>query len=105
MGLENTHRFAALDQQRFVILKAFQGRNDGVIASPITRCFAGSAVNNQVVRLFSYIRIQVVHQHPQRRFLVPAFAVQCGARVGMDRIAGTFLEIFGTHTHLYYLKF
>ena len=34
----------------------------------------GAAVDDQFIRLLGNLGIEVVHQHPQRAFLLPAFA-------------------------------
>src|SRR5260370_9996679 len=41
---------------------------------PIPRRLACSPVHHQLFRLLRHFRIEVVHQHPQRRFLLPSLA-------------------------------
>ena len=45
---------------------------------PTPRRPSGAAVNDQAVRRLRDVRIEIVHQHPQRGFLMPAFAA-CSA--------------------------
>ena len=71
---ENADGLAGLHEQRFVIFERAQRRDDRVIALPVARRFAAPAVDDQVFRLLGHLGIEVVHQHAQRRFLLPAFA-------------------------------
>jgi len=43
-------------------------------AFPIPRRPTRSPVNNQLLRLLRHFRIEIVHQHPQRRLLLPPLA-------------------------------
>src|SRR5258706_11680223 len=43
-------------------------------AFPIPRRPPRSTVNNQLLRLLRHFRIEVIHQHPQRRLLLPPLA-------------------------------
>ena len=71
---EDADRLAGLDQQRFVVLEALEGADDGVEAVPVARGFAGAAVDDEVVGALGDFGIEVVHQHAQGGFLMPAFA-------------------------------
>ena len=91
MSAENTDRFARLHQQRFVVFQLAQASHDGMEGGPIPRGAPGSAVDDQILRFLRHVRIEVVHQHPQRGLLLPAFArdlaVPRGARM-VGREAG-----------------
>src|SRR5260370_11853188 len=41
---------------------------------PVSRRFPCSSVNHQILGLFGNLWVEIVHQHAQRRFLLPAFA-------------------------------
>ena len=41
---------------------------------PIPRRFSGAAVDDQIVRFFSDLRIEIIHEHAQRGFLLPTLA-------------------------------
>ena len=76
---EHTDRFAGLDEQRFVVIERFQRPHDGVERLPAPRSLARPAVDDEVVGPFGHVRVEVVHQHPQRGFLRPALARECRA--------------------------
>src|SRR5437588_6455284 len=71
---EFAHRFARLDEQRLVILELAQRANNRVERLPTSGSAARSAVDDQLFRILSDIRIEIVHQHPHCGFLVPSFA-------------------------------
>ncbi len=78
---ENADRLAGLHEQRFVVFEGAERSDDRVIAVPIASRLAAPAVDDQIFGLFGNLGIEVVHQHAQRRFLLPAFA-------GKGRAAG-----------------
>ena len=53
-------------------------------ASQRPRRPAGPAVDDEVVRVLGDLRVEVVHEHPERGFLLPAAAGQLGAARGAD---------------------
>ena len=73
VSFENTDRFARLDQQRFVILQPFEHFDNFVVTVPVTRCSTDTAVDDQLLRAFRDLRVEIVHQHAQGRFGQPAF--------------------------------
>src|SRR5438874_8398456 len=74
MGAKFSDRFAGLDKKRLVVFKPAQRTDDSFKTFPTSRRPSGAAVNDQSVRRFRDFRIEIVHQHAQGRFLVPAFA-------------------------------
>ena len=74
VGSEDADRLARLNQQRLVVLEAAQFAHDRVERVPASSRPAGAAVDDQVVRAFGHLGIEVVHKHPQRGFLSPALA-------------------------------
>jgi hypothetical protein len=87
VGAEHAHRLARLHQQGFVVVQGFQGGDDHVEILPCAGGAADAAVDHQLMRVFSHIGVQVVHQHPHRRFGQPAFGGDLGAGGGED-VAG-----------------
>ena len=90
---ENSHRLAGLHEQRFVVFERAKRRDDGVKAFPVARRFAAPAVDDQIFGLFGDLGIEVVHQHAQRGFLLPAFAgKRSAARRAHRLVAGRFIR-------------
>jgi hypothetical protein len=83
---EHTDCPPALHQQRLVVLQPAQLAHDRVIVLPAPRRLARAAVDHQILRALGHIRIEVVHQHPQRGLLLPAFARQLTSVRGSDRL-------------------
>ncbi len=75
---EDTDRLARLDQQRLVVLQATQLANDRVEGGPAPGGSAGAAVDDQVLRAFGHLGIQVVHEHAQGGLLGPTLAGSLG---------------------------
>ena len=72
MRAEDSHRLPGLDEQGLVGLQGLQSVDDGIKTGPVARGFAGSAVDDELVGLLRHLRIEVIHEHPQRGFLRPA---------------------------------
>jgi hypothetical protein len=84
---------ARLHEQRLVVPELLELADDHVEGRPRARRFAGAAVDDEVVRPLGHLGVEVVHQHPQRGFLLPAAAAQGrsawsahGARAGRRRV-------------------
>src|SRR5713226_8822466 len=71
---KNPNRLSRLHQQRLVVRQSSQRLHNRMKTFPIPRRFSRSAVHHQIFRLLRHLRIQIVHQHPQRRFLLPPLA-------------------------------
>ena len=84
MGLKDTDRFSRLHEQRLVIRETLERADNRLEAAPIPRGAARSAINDQVLRLLCHLRIEIVHEHPERCLLMPPFAADCGATRGSD---------------------
>src|ERR1700687_1140555 len=82
---ENADWFAALHEQRLVVAERPELADDGVVAFPVARGLSRPAVHNQILRPLGHIRIEVVHQQPERGFLVPSLARDAGASRRSDR--------------------
>ena len=85
MGPQDADRLARLDEQRLVVPERPQLADDRVEGGPRPRRPAGPAVDDEVVRVLGDLRIEVVHEHPERGFLLPAAAGQLAAAGGADR--------------------
>ena len=79
VGLEDPHGLARLDHQRLVGFERPQRAGDRVVARPVARGLARAAVDDQVVGPLGDVGVEVVHQHAQRGFLLPALAGEAGA--------------------------
>jgi len=85
MRVKDPDRFPRLDRQRLVVAEPLELAHDRVERLPIARRFPDPAVDDQIVRPFRNIGIEVVHQHPQRRFGLPALCAQGAAARRADR--------------------
>ena len=91
VGAKNSHRLAGLNEQCFVVFERAERIDDGVVTIPVASSLAASAVDDQVFWLFGDFRVEVVHQHAESRFLLPAFAGNRGAARGaLGLVAGGF---------------
>ena len=79
MGAEDADRLAGLHAQRLVGFERAQRRHDAVEALPVARRAADAAIDHELVRLLGHLRIEIVHQHAQRRFGEPALRADVGA--------------------------
>ena len=82
---EHPDRLAALDQQGLVVLEPPERRDDPLVALPVAGRLAAAAVDDQLLRPLGDRGVEVVHQHPERRFLVPALAGERRPGGGGDR--------------------
>src|SRR5450755_3049632 len=84
---------AGLHQKGFVVLKLSQRTHDRVISFPASRGAPGSSVDDQLIRIFCDLRIEIIHEHAHGGFLMPTFATHlAAARRPNDpsRTGGTF---------------
>jgi hypothetical protein len=87
VGTKDADGLARLDEQSFVAFQALQRLDDPVIAFPIARGAADAAIDDQLVRRFGDVGVEVVHQHPHRRFGEPAFRGDLAAGCRADHAA------------------
>ncbi len=83
-GPQHPDRLAGLHQQRLVVSQRAQGPHDRVVRLPVPGRLAGAAVDHQLLGVLGHLRVQVVHQHPQRALLLPAETAERGAVGGTD---------------------
>ena len=69
---EHRHRLAALHQQRLVVGQRLQRAHNRVEGFPGTRGAAGTTVHHEIIRAFGDVGIEIVHQHAERRLLLPS---------------------------------
>src|SRR5215472_9976056 len=74
MRAELSNRLSRLNEKRFVVFEFTQQTNDCIESFPASRGATSSAVDHQLIGIFRDFGIEIVHQHPHRRFLMPAFA-------------------------------
>ena len=82
---EHANRLAGLDEQRLVGLELAQRRDNAIEALPVPRRPANAAVHHQLARFLGHFGIQIIHQHPERRFREPALRGNLGTAGGLDR--------------------
>jgi len=92
MSAKNSDGLAGLHEERFVIFERAQGSDDGVETFPIARGFSGAAIDDEIVGALGNIGIEIVHEHAQGGFLLPAFAGKLraawSANCGMRGVGG-----------------
>src|SRR5206468_13102077 len=77
-------RLPALNQQRLVVLQRPQRRHDRVERFPVAGRLSRSAIHDEILRTLGDVGIKIVHQHAQRRFLLPPLARERRAAWGAD---------------------
>ena len=98
VGAEHADRLAGLHAQRLVGFEAAQRRDHAIEALPVAGGAADAAIDHELVRLLGHLGIEVVHQHPQRRFGQPALGGKLRAARRPDD-AG-IVETSGMHSPL-----
>ena len=81
---EDGNGFARLHDECLVVLQPPQRLDDRIECLPAARRPAAAAVDDEIVGTLGDLRIEIVHQHPERRLLRPRFAGACGASRGAD---------------------
>ncbi len=79
VGAKNTDRLARLYDERFILVQILQRRDDAVKILPGAGSTADTAVDDQLMRVLGHVRIEIVHQHAQRRFRHPALGIEFSA--------------------------
>ena len=99
VSAKNGYRLSRLNEKSFVIFQSPQGLHNGMKAFPISRRLTGAAVNHQVFGFFRHFRVQVIQQHAQRGFLLPAFAgdFQTARRAKRAAAHGGVIQDGGAH--------
>ena len=84
MRRKNRHWLPRLDEQRFIRFQGAERRQDGVKRGPVAGRPAAATVDDQVVRVKRYLRIEVVLEHPVGGFDLPVLARELGPARGLD---------------------
>ena len=79
MRAEDADRLAGLHAAASRRLERPQRRDDAVEALPVARGAADAAIDHELAAASRRPRVEVVHQHAQRRFGQPALALSVGA--------------------------
>jgi len=81
---EDTHRLAALDEERLVVGERAQLADDRIEGGPAPCGATGPAVDDERVGILGHLGVEVVHQHPKGCLLAPAAAAELRAAWGAD---------------------
>ena len=93
VGAKDADRLSALDEQGLVVFELAQSADNGVEAIPVARRLPGAAVDDQVFGALGNLGVEVVHQHPERGFLLPALATDLGSARGAHDGSGSHTDI------------
>ena len=84
VGAEYPDGLAGLDEQGLVVGEGGERGDDGVEGLPAAGGAAGPAVHHELVGVLGHLRIEVVHEHAQRRLLRPAAGSEFEPAWGAD---------------------
>src|SRR5262249_5920218 len=89
MGPEDADGLAGLDQQGLFAAELAERADDRIERIPGARRPAATSVGHQLVGVLGDFRVEVVHQHPHCRLLLPAAAgdLRAAGRVDLARPA------------------
>ena len=76
MGLDDSDGLTRLNHQRLIRLQVLEAGDDCVEILPCSRSATDAAIDHQFMRVLGYVGMQIVHQHPERRFCQPALGIQ-----------------------------
>ncbi len=79
VSAEHADRLAGLNEQRLIALEAAQSRNDAVERRPVARRSPDAAIDDELAWTFGDVGIEIVHEHPERRFGQPALGAELGS--------------------------
>ncbi len=79
VGAEHADGFSRLHEQGVVVIQRSEFGDDAVKVVPGARRAPDAAVDNQFVRAFGDVGVQVVHEHAHRRFGQPALGRDVGS--------------------------
>ena len=96
VGAEDADRLARLHEQRLVGLERAQARDDAVEGLPVARGAADAAIDDEFLGPLGDARIEIVHQHAQRRFGEPALGADLRSGRRVDE-AGIVAARIGGH--------
>ena len=79
MRAEHANRLARLNEQRLIAFEPAQGRDNTVERRPVARRPPDAAVDDEFARPLGDVGIEIVHEHPERRFGQPALGAELGS--------------------------
>ena len=79
VGPDDPDGLARLHEQGLVVAKLTELPDYRLEGIPRPGGAAGAAVDDQVVRMLGHVRVEIVHEHAERRFLRPSLAGALGA--------------------------
>ena len=85
---EHADRLAGLDEQGLIVLQPAQGLDDAIEGGPVARGLPDAAVDDEILGPLGDLGIEVVLDHPQRRFGEPALRAQRAAARSADHSFG-----------------
>ena len=74
VGPKDSNRLAALNEKSLIIAEVRELARDGIEALPVASRLPRAAVDDEVLGPLGDFGVEVVHEHPERRFLLPALA-------------------------------
>ena len=84
VGAEHANRLARLDEQGLVFLQPLERLDDLVVAFPVARGAADSAIDDEALRVLGDLIVEIVHQHPHRGLGGPMLGLDFAATAGAD---------------------
>ena len=96
-GRDDADGLARLHEEGFVRREFLERLDDGMEGRPVAGGLAAASIDDEVGGAFGNLGIEVVHQHPQRRFGQPAPATQRTPARGTDDAGGVDA---GTHARV-----
>ena len=84
VGSEHADRLARLHQQSLVVTECLQRGDDRIETFPVASRFTDAAVYNEILWPLGDFRVEVVHQHPERRLGQPAPGLEGRSRSRFD---------------------
>jgi hypothetical protein len=84
VGLEDADRLARLDEQGLIFLQSLKRLNDLVVGRPVAGGATYTAIDDQALRVFGNLIVQIVHQHANSSFGRPMLRLNLIAPPGAD---------------------
>ena len=85
--------FARLNGERLMIAEALELADDGVVRGPVASRFTDAAVDDQLIRPFRHVGIEIVHQHPKGGLGLPALGTQGAPTIGSQTGCNSFRSV------------
>ena len=76
---KDADRLTALDEQSLVVREIAKRAHDRIEGVPASCGASRAAIHDEIIGTLSDVRVEIVHQHPQRRLLLPTLTGKRGA--------------------------